>query len=286
MAVVGRIKEIWRYPVKSMRGERLESCDLGELGLFGDRGWALRDEQVAEIRGGKKLPGLLHCRAVYVEAPGEETIPAVRIELPDGTVLEGDPVATGRALSAFLGTTVTLWPRRPRDDREHYRRNVALDEPELKRLLGQSPEEPLADLSVMPADKLAEISEFTSPPGTYFDAYPIHLLSTSWLETLARHRPESRFEVARFRPNFVMEGAGPGLPELDWCGRRLAIGSAELGCEVPTIRCIMSARATGDLPTDMEVLRSAASATGRNIGAYATVTGFGRISVGDVVELV
>ena len=286
MAAVGTIKEIWRYPVKSMRGEQLESCELGELGLFGDRGWALRDDEVGEIRGAKKLPGLMHCTAVYLEAPGEETIPEVRIELPDGTVLEGDAAVASRALSAFLGTAVTLWSRRPSDDREHYRRVVELDEPEIKRILGQSPEEPLADLSSLPADKLAEISEFTSPPGTYFDAYPIHLISTSWLETLARHTPGSRFEVARFRPNFVIEGAGRGLPELDWCGRRLAIGSAEIGCETPTIRCIMSARATGDLPTDMEVLRTAASATGRNIGAYANVTGSGRIKVGDAVELV
>jgi hypothetical protein len=35
--------EIWRYPVKSMAGERLDSCLIAETGLLGDRRWALVD---------------------------------------------------------------------------------------------------------------------------------------------------------------------------------------------------------------------------------------------------
>ncbi len=37
------VEEIWRYPVKSMAGERLESCMVTELGLEGDRRWAFID---------------------------------------------------------------------------------------------------------------------------------------------------------------------------------------------------------------------------------------------------
>jgi len=37
------VVEIWRYPVKSMGGERLESCTVVETGLEGDRRWALVD---------------------------------------------------------------------------------------------------------------------------------------------------------------------------------------------------------------------------------------------------
>ncbi len=40
MAVV---REVWRYPVKSMAGERLESCTVTEVGLEGDRRWAFID---------------------------------------------------------------------------------------------------------------------------------------------------------------------------------------------------------------------------------------------------
>src|SRR5258708_12602866 len=37
------VVEIWRYPVKSMAGERLDSCAVGEMGLEGDRRWAFVD---------------------------------------------------------------------------------------------------------------------------------------------------------------------------------------------------------------------------------------------------
>jgi uncharacterized protein YcbX len=47
------VVEIWRYPVKSMAGERLDSCAVGEKGLEGDRRWALVDG--APNRAGKLL---------------------------------------------------------------------------------------------------------------------------------------------------------------------------------------------------------------------------------------
>jgi hypothetical protein len=41
--VVGTIVQIWRYPVKSMTGERLDSCRIDPTGLEADRRWALVD---------------------------------------------------------------------------------------------------------------------------------------------------------------------------------------------------------------------------------------------------
>jgi uncharacterized protein YcbX len=51
--VHGSVAEIWRYPVKSMGGERLESCLIAETGLEGDRRWALVDGTPS--RAGKPL---------------------------------------------------------------------------------------------------------------------------------------------------------------------------------------------------------------------------------------
>jgi uncharacterized protein YcbX len=51
--VHGTVAEIWRYPVKSMAGERLESCCIAETGLEGDRHWAIVDGQ--PNRAGKPL---------------------------------------------------------------------------------------------------------------------------------------------------------------------------------------------------------------------------------------
>jgi uncharacterized protein YcbX len=47
------VVEVWRYPVKSMAGERLDSCLVGEEGLDGDRRWALVDG--TPNRAGKPL---------------------------------------------------------------------------------------------------------------------------------------------------------------------------------------------------------------------------------------
>ena len=53
MAEVGTIKEIWRYPVKGMAGETLQSCEISENGINGDRIWALRDTARKEIQSCK-----------------------------------------------------------------------------------------------------------------------------------------------------------------------------------------------------------------------------------------
>jgi uncharacterized protein YcbX len=47
------VTEIWRYPVKSMAGEQVDSCQVVEHGLEGDRRWAFIDG--SPNRAGKKL---------------------------------------------------------------------------------------------------------------------------------------------------------------------------------------------------------------------------------------
>ncbi|PYX01126.1 MAG: MOSC domain-containing protein, partial [Acidobacteria bacterium] len=41
--VLGSILSLWRYPVKSMIGEELNTVDVGDRGLQGDRAYALID---------------------------------------------------------------------------------------------------------------------------------------------------------------------------------------------------------------------------------------------------
>jgi len=285
MREVGRVAAIWRYPVKSMRGESLESCDVGDFGIPGDRGWAVRDEAAGEMRGAKKFPVLMQCRAQYRSEPSDVDIPPVEIELPDGTRTASDADDVGVKLSACIGRKVTLWPRRPSEDREHYRRKAKFDEPTLREIFGRLPDEPLPDLTALPRELLRELTEYTSPLGTYFDAYPIQFVSTSWLATLAEHNPKARFEAPRFRPNFLIETEEPGLVELGWCGKALRIGGVRLTGTIPTMRCSMTVQATEDLEKDLSVLRTIVRESDQNVGVYATVDGAGGIRVGDSVEL-
>jgi uncharacterized protein YcbX len=281
--MIARVSEIWRYPVKSMGGERLERCDVGPLGIPGDRGWALRDETVGEIRGAKKLPALMRCAARYTEEPTAGRIPPVSITFPDGsTSTSGDPGLEDR-LAGLVGRPVTLWPRRQATDLEHYRRRPPADlEEELRSIFGRTPEEPLPDLTRFPP----ELFEFVSPLGTYFDAAPLHLLTTASLDALAEKTPGASFHPRRFRPNFLLEPSAPaaGLVEADWSGRTFRIGTASIRIEMPTVRCVMTTLAQPGLPEEPSVLRTIVRDGGQNLGVYASVVAGGAVSVGDMLE--
>ena len=88
MQVIGTVKEIWRYPVKSMAGERMQRANVSARGIYGDRGWAIRDEKAGEIRNARKLPALLHCTAVYLREPAADDAPPVQITMPNGTTFQ------------------------------------------------------------------------------------------------------------------------------------------------------------------------------------------------------
>jgi uncharacterized protein YcbX len=307
--IVGKVKEVWRYPLKSMAGERLGAAPVGARGLYGDRGWALRDEKAGEIRGAKTSPALMLCAARYREEPSPEGAPPhADITLPDGSRTSTDDPKINELLSQLAGRRVTLWPIQPASDRAHYRRalpaarvlgflsrsrnfrrlavgamRLAGKDKELREDFGREPGEPLPDLSLLPA----EIFEFTSPPGTYFDAFPVHLLTTASLAALARHAPETAWDARRFRPNFLVETVGgvEGLVESGWNGRRLRVGALTLKCEMPAPRCSMTIQAQADLPKDPRVLRTIVKRAGQNLGLYANVESAGRVSVGDEVEL-
>ena len=163
------------------------------------------------------------------------------MSLPDGTHVRTSDADAGARLSALVGRQLTLWPRQPAERRDHYRRgrpDHADLETELREIFGRLPDEPLPDLSALPR----ELFEFTSPLGTYFDAFPIHLLTTASLRALAARNPAAQFDRRRFRPNLLVESpdGASGLVEFDWCGRRLRVGTVELSITMPAMRCSMT----------------------------------------------
>ncbi len=286
---VGTVAEMWRYPVKSMAGERLERAAVGRLGVPGDRGWCLRDETAGEMRGAKKIAGLLHCAATYRSEPAGDEIPQVDIALPDGRSIGSDARDVDAVMSEALGRSVTLWSRRPRSDLDHYRRGTpdhADLEAELRDIFGLEDDEPIGDLSRLPPD----LFEYTSPLGTYFDVAPLHVVTTASLDTLQRLLPETVVETRRFRPNLLVaadpeaDGAD-GFMEADWTGREARIGSAVLRMESPAIRCVMTTRSQPGLPDDRRIMRTLVREASQNLGQYVSVVTPGEIAVGDAVEL-
>ena len=92
-----RVLELWRYPVKSLQGERLASAELGPFGIPGDRGWALFDRDTGRGLTARRVPDLLFA-AGRLRGDG-----GVDVLLPDGTVTSDDAV-----LSDWLGRPVEL----------------------------------------------------------------------------------------------------------------------------------------------------------------------------------
>lgn len=280
---IGRICEIWRYPVKSMGGETLERTAVEPRGLPGDRIWAVRDEVRGGIRGAKKIAPLMRCKARLADAAGAG-IP--EITLPDGARLLADAVDAPERLSAALGQPVTLWPLVPADQLDHYRRGQPTHHDvltELRSVFALDPGEPLPNLSAFPR----ELLQYESPPGTYFDAYPILLLTRATLRRLQAAAPASLVDVRRFRPNFVIDtpDAFEGYAEPGWTGRRVRIGTVVLEATIGCPRCVMITRGFDELPEDRGLMRTVVREARHEIGVYANVIEPGSVAIGDLAEL-
>jgi uncharacterized protein len=286
MQVIGTVKEIWRYPVKSMAGERMQRANVSARGIYGDRGWAIRDEKAGEIRNARKLPALLHCTAVYLREPNADDAPPAQITLPDGTTFRSDSAEAGEKLSELLGRRVSIWPIQPPSERDFLKRG-APDNPdmmaELRQVFGRLENEPLPDLSTLPP----QILRFTSPFGTFFDAFPFNVLTTASLSAMSSHNPAADFDSRRFRPNVLVETKSgiEGLVEAEWSGRTLRIGTTRIKIEMPTVRCVIPTLDQPGVKKDPSVLRTIVRDAAQNLGAYATIAAGGTIAIGDEVAL-
>jgi uncharacterized protein len=95
--IVGRVSEMWWYPVKSFLGQRVDSFPVTPGGVPGDRGFALADGLTGRVLSAKRVHGLVSART-----EGNEMV------LPDGRRLSpSDPDAPG-VLSAWLGRDVRV----------------------------------------------------------------------------------------------------------------------------------------------------------------------------------
>ena len=273
------VANIYRYPVKSMMGEALSEADIGEFGIAGDRGWAVRDEKRGGIRGGKKIPQLMTLAAQSGPA-------APLITAPDGDSASASSEGINEWLSDKLNHPVTLWPLLPAEQLHHYRRGAPDTEDfeqELRAVFGRLPDEPLPDLT-----GFEELLEFESPPGTYFDAFPISVMSQQSLATMNQLNGDSLFDVRRFRPNLLVDisGSDHPFPEQAWVGKTLSIGSVKLKIEMTCPRCSMTTHGFDDLPQDAQIMRKLVANSEGNLGTYASVVQAGKVFAGDSVSVV
>jgi uncharacterized protein YcbX len=288
---VGTVRMLWRFPVKSMLGEQVDVVEVGEGGIVGDRAYAVRDRQtgkVASAKNPKLWPGLLACRAAFVEAPrpGDE-LPPVRIDLADGDSVLSDAPDANAVLSRFFGRDVELVHAAQHGytidqyhpDEENYDPGGHRDEV-VEARMGAA----LFDEQGLPS---------AVPEGSFFDAFPLSVLTSSSLEQLTEFEPQSRFDARRFRMNVIVDTPARGFVENQWLGHRLAIGDdVRIAVAMPDPRCVMPSLAQEELPRDPGVLK----ALGHNrmnvagslypcAGIYAVIEATGTIHGNDQVSL-
>jgi uncharacterized protein YcbX len=282
--LVGVIHDLWRYPVKSMRGEQLTHAWVSERGVVGDRMRALFDCETGRIASAKHLRlwgTLLQCVARSIDPAG-----AVALTLPDGQQLTSEQDDVDAALCALTGRVVQLADSVPeRAEIERYWPNVD----------GLAPRESLRE--TVTANEIG----LGTPGRTFFDYAPLHMLTTATLAALSalHSHPSGPVDTRRFRPNLVIATPDTlqGFVENGWVGRRLLIGpDLCLRVSNPTPRCVVPTLRHGPLVADTDILRTIAehnrppvpalgNAARPCLGIYASVERCGVVRVGDTVRL-
>jgi uncharacterized protein YcbX len=273
--VVGRVGALWRYPVKSMLGERLERLQVEGRGICGDRAWALWDHATARVASAKNpliWKELLRFRARFLAEPQRGAVSApvamraesASVDEESGELRSSDADVNER-LSALLGRSVSLLDRPPE--------GASLDQywPDVKEREFQN-----------------VVNELVLPAGTFFDACPIHAISTATLAELRRLEPSLDFAVERFRPNLLIDtGAASGFVEEEWSGGVLRVGeSLELQVDGGCPRCVVTTLPQGELPQEIGILRATARHNKVVAGIRLSVRSPGPVTVGDPVTLV
>ena len=289
--VVGSIARLWRFPVKSMRGEQLQEVELTEHGVLGDRAYALIDTDSGRVVSAKSVrlfPDLFACKAAFVEQPSRNgNMPAVQITLPNGTSVRSDSGDVDRVLSAHFKRNVRLGRVAPDDFTiDQYHPDVEGADPGGNR--DKVVAQPLGSALFAAIGMKSPV-----PVGSFLDVFPMSVLTTSTLARLNELQPQSRFDERRFRMNVIVAATQPGFIENDWVGHQLALGdAARLGVALPDPRCVMTTLAQGDLPNDTDVLRALVRYNKLQVGdlgqfpcagVYAVVAVPGTIRAGDRV---
>jgi uncharacterized protein YcbX len=92
------VREIWRYPVKSLGGEQLESAHIGPNGIVGDRSFGIEDAVTGLILTARREPRLLMASARTSD------------DGPIITTADGSTLTTSQELSDWIGRAVHLVP--------------------------------------------------------------------------------------------------------------------------------------------------------------------------------
>ena len=259
MSVIGKVDSVWRYPVKSMRGEELEEAFAGFSGIYGDRLFAFRSS--ASPKGFPYLTAREQRRLLQYRPHFRYPDKAARpINLTEAESMGANPVS---ADSSELMIDVET----PNG------KTLGIDDPDLMDMLRTDIDQK-HQLTLMRSERALT------------DCRPVSIFS---LQSARQLEEETGVPIdkRRFRANVYVDLASSGgFAENDFVGRSLRIGpKVVLKILERDARCVMITLDPDTTEKTPEILKKVAQAHEGMAGVYGAVMVEGMLHKGDPVEV-
>jgi len=261
MKLIGRVESLWRYPVKSMRGEQLQEAFVGFPGIYGDRLYAFRDSMGPAgfpYLTGRELETLLLYQPRY-RNPERMTKPA--------NLAEAEAIAPGLTPVYADSVDLALDVETPSGNR------LAIGDLKLIELLRAGIRES-HELTLVRSDRAMT------------DCRPVSMFSIQTVRQLGDELG-TRLDKRRFRANIYLDlKSGKGFDEDTLVGRVLRIGAKTTIAVIdrdPRCKMITLDPDTGQ--QNPEVMKQLARAHESKAGVYGAVLVEGAIHPDDEISL-
>ena len=262
MNVVGTVESLWRYPVKSMRGEHLESAFAGFSGIYGDRIFAFHD--TGAPAGFPYLTGREREQMLLFQPRFRD---AARARKPDN---QDEAEALPPGVTPVYADTADLMVDVQTPDGA----TLAIDDPALIRLLSEGLRE-------------RHQLRLTRSQRSLTDCRPVSLFSKQTVQQIGDEMGMT-LDKRRFRANIYLDlGSGEGFAEDRFVGHALRIGDkVVLAVTDRDPRCKMITLDPNTAEQNPEVMKRVARTHDGKAGVYAAVLVEGTIRTGDQVSLI
>jgi uncharacterized protein YcbX len=243
MKKIGRVAELWRYPVSSVGGQSLPQLEVTPAGIPGDRRFALFDPASGLAAAPEREPRWRP--ALFLQALRDEAALLPQLRFPDGEVFWLDDSRLAARLEGHFGFAAGIGAYGGLDDGADMRFPIVSNR--------YAP----AALHLVTTASLQQLAKAADVPT------PDH----------RRFRPSILIETDE----------AEGFLENTWIGQDISIGSATVGVTEPTRRCGMTMIAQPEIDEQPDILRGIMRHNARNLGVYAAVQATVTIAVGDPV---
>jgi uncharacterized protein len=259
MSIIGKVDSLWRYPVKSMRGEELDEAFAGFSGVYGDRLFAFRSS--ASPKGFPYLTAREQQRLLQYRPRFRYPDKAARpINLTEAESMGANP------LSADLSELMV-------DVETPDRNTLAIDDPALMDMLRRDIDQK-HQLTLMRSERAMT------------DCRPVSIFSLQSARQLA-DETGTPMDKRRFRANVYVDLASAGgFAENKFVGRSVRIGPKVVVSVLERDpRCVMITLDPDTGEKTPAILKKVAQAHDGMAGVYGAVMVEGMLHKGDPVEV-